>query len=224
VLGQWERARAQLKALAELDATALALAHVYDMTIRCEELRREVFAGAKTPMLMGEPPAWTALLVQALAVAAQGRHAEAAALRAEALDKATPVPGTIDGHAFEWIADADSRLGPVCEAMVEGRYYWIPFERIRSVTIEAPTDLRDLIWLPATIGFVNGGETAGLLPGRYPGSESHADGLIRLARRTEWIQVAPDTFHGQGQRMLATDTDEYALLSVRRIELAGAGA
>ena len=32
-------------------------------------------------------------------------------------------------------------------------------------------------------------------------------------------QVAPETFHGRGQRVLATDADEYALLSVRRIEL-----
>ena len=165
-----------------------------------------------------------AMLFQALSVAAQGRAAEATALRSEALEKANAVPGTIDGQAFEWIADGDSRLGPVCEAIVDGRYYWVPFERLRSVTLEAPADLRDVLWMPAKLGLANGGEATALIPARYPGSEADGDGLIRLSRKTEWDEVAPDTFHGRGQRMFATAEGEHALLSVRRIELGGAEA
>lgn len=224
VLGDWERARAQLKVLAELDAGCLALVHVYGAAITCELLRREVFAGARTPLVLGEPLPWVALLLQALAVEAQGRGTEAEALRAEALEKATAVPGSIDGQAFDWIADADSRLGPVCEAVVDGRYYWVPFERIRSFALEAPSDLRDVVWVSAHLGLSNGGEAAALLPARYPGSESDSDGLIRLGRKTEWDEVARETFRGRGQRVLATDANEYALLSVRRIELRGAEA
>jgi type VI secretion system protein ImpE len=48
--------------------------------------------------------------------------------------------------------------------------------------------------------------------------------MIRLGRKTEWDEVAPDTFHGRGQRMFATAGGEYALLSVRHIELGGAEA
>jgi len=224
VLGDWARARAQLKVLGELNAGSLALVHVYGAAIACELLRGEVFAGARTPLILGEPLPWVALLFQALSVAAQGRGAEAAALRSEALEKARPVPGNIDGQAFDWIADADSRLGPVCEAIVEGRYYWVPFERIRSVALEAPADLRDVLWMPAKLGLANGGEATALIPARYPGSEADADGLIRLGRKTEWDEVAPETFHGRGQRMFATAAGEYALLSVRRIELGGAEA
>ena len=224
VLGDWERACAQLKVLGELNAGSLALVHVYGAAIACELLRGEVFAGARTPLILGEPLPWVALLFQALSVAAQGRGAEAAALRSEALEKARPVPGTIDWQAFDWIADADSRLGPVCEAIVEGRYYWVPFERIRSVALEAPADLRDVVWMPAKLGLANGGEATALIPARYPGSEADADGLIRLGRKTEWDEVAPETFHGRGQRMFATAADEHALLSVRRIELGGAEA
>jgi type VI secretion system protein ImpE len=57
---------------------------------------------------------------------------------------------------------------------------------------------------------------------RYPGSEADQDGAIRLSRKTEWHEVAPQTFHGRGQRMFATDADEYPLLNVRTIELVGA--
>jgi type VI secretion system protein ImpE len=75
--------------------------------------------------------------------------------------------------------------------------------------------------MPAHLGLVNGGDAAALLPARYPGSESDPSGLIRLARKTDWHEVAPDTFHGRGQRMLTTDSNEYSLLNIRLIELAG---
>jgi type VI secretion system protein ImpE len=221
VLGEWERARDQLTALGELDAGSFPLVHLYGAAINCELLRREVFAGSRTPVMLGEPLPWVALLLQALAAEAQGRAPEAKALRGEALEQARAVSGTIDGDAFEWIADADSRLGPVCEAVIDGRYYWVPFERIRSLVVEPPSDLRDVLWMPAHLGLVNGGEAAALLPARYPGTESDPSGLIRLGRKTEWHEVAPDTFHGRGQRMLTTDSNEYGFLNVRLIELAG---
>jgi type VI secretion system protein ImpE len=222
VLGDWDRARNQLKVLSEVDAGSLGLVHVYGTAIACELLRHEVFAGTRTPLVMGEPLPWVALLVQALAAGARGAAPDAQALRAEAVEQARAVPGTIDGQPFEWIADADARLGPVCEAVIDGRYYWVPFERIRSLSLEAPADLRDVVWMPAQLVFANGGEAAALLPVRYPGSESDPDGQIRLSRKTEWDEVAPETFHGRGQRMLTTDASEYSLLNVRRIELAGA--
>jgi len=206
VLGEWERARNQLKVLGELEAGSLPLVHVYGTAITCELLRRDVFAGARTPLLLGEPLPWVALLIQALSESAHGRTAEAGALRAEALEKATAVAGEIDGHDFD------------C------RYYWVPFERIRSIRLEAPSDLRDVVWMPAKLGLANGGEASALIPARYPGSEADGDSMIRLGRKTEWDEVAPDTFHGRGQRMFATAGGEYALLSVRHIELGGAEA
>jgi type VI secretion system protein ImpE len=101
---------------------------------------------------------------------------------------------------------------------VVGRYLWVPFHRIRRLDIEPATDLRDLVWVPAHFEWVNGGEAVGLVPTRYPGTESAESDALRLARRTEWDEVAPDTFHGIGQRMLATDGGEVALLDVARID------
>jgi type VI secretion system protein ImpE len=224
VLGEWDRARAQLKVLSELDAGALALVHVYGSAITCEVLRREVFAGARTPLVLGEPLSWVALLLEALAVAAKGQERAATTLRKKAFDEAAAVPGSIDGEAFAWIADADSRLGPLCEAVVEGRYYWIPFERIKTLTVDEPADLRDRVWMPVHVLLTNGGEVAALVPTRYPGSESDKDDLIKLARKTTWDEIAPDTVHGRGQRMFTTDVGEHALMTVRRIELGVAEA
>ena len=219
VQGEWERARDQLGVIAELAPAALPLAHVYGAAVTCELLRRDVFAGTRTPLVMGEPLPWLALLLQALAAEAQGRIADAGTVRAQALEDAVAVPGAIDGKAFDWIADADSRIGPVCEAIIDGRYYWVPFERIASVALEPPSDLRDVVWTRAQLRLSNAGEIAVLLPARYPGSESDDDGAIRLGRKTAWDEVSPGVFHGRGQRMLTTEDGEFSLLDVRRIEL-----
>jgi len=163
-----------------------------------------------------------ALLTEALRVGAEGKHEQAKSLRAEALEAAPTTAGTIDGQDFEWIADGDSRLGPVLECIVNGRYYWIPMQRIAEVRIEAPTDLRDLVWLPGRFSWSNGGESVGLIPTRYPGSEQSPDDAVRMARRTEWLEAHPEVFHGLGQRMLATDAGEYPILDVRALALRSA--
>jgi type VI secretion system protein ImpE len=224
VLGQWERAGNQLKLAGELDAKALPMVQTYRTALDCEVFRASVFAGTKTPLVFGAPADWMARLLEALRLDALGNHAQAEALRLQALEQVPSFGGEIDGDAFAWIADADSRIGPVCEAIVNGKYYWIPFGRLQTIAIEPPEDLRDFVWMPARLTFANGGESVALIPTRYPGSERHADGAVRLARRTEWTQAAENTYAGSGQRMLATDQAEYALMDVRRIQIEGASA
>lgn len=219
VQGDWERAATQLKLAAELDAGALAMAQMYRDAILCERLRAEVFAGKRSPVIFGEPEQWLALLIEALLVTGTERAGEAQSLRARAFEVAPTSPGTIDGQAFDWIADADMRLGPVLEAVVNGRYYWVPFARLSRIDFEAPADLRDVVWMPAHLQFSNGGEAVGVVPTRYPGSEAAADPALRLARRTEWVEGPPEVFTGLGQRVLTTSTGDVALMDVRSILL-----
>lgn len=219
VVGQWDRAKTQLDVAASLDPAAIAMAQMYGDALHCEALRAQVFAGKKTPMLFGEPEPWLAFLIEALLREGRGEAADARKLRDRAFDEAPASSGKLDGKPFAWIADADMRLGPVLEAIVNGRYYWVPFVRLARVTIEAPADLRDIVWTPAHLFFQNGGEAVALIPSRYPGSEASADGGLALARRTEWTEPAPEFFVGLGQRILATDGGETPLLDVREIVL-----
>jgi type VI secretion system protein ImpE len=217
VLGQWERALNQLQVCADLDAGALAMRETYRDAIRCEMLRVEVFAGRKSPMLFGEPQPWLALMIESLLRSGAGESSAAADLRVQAFEQAPETSGEIDGQAFDWIADADSRLGPVLEGVVNGRYCWVPFARLSQLTIEAPSDLRDFVWLPANLQFANGGEALALIPTRYPGSETAADGMVALARKTVWEEMEPGSYRGFGQRVLTTDRGEFPLLEVRSI-------
>ena len=124
------------------------------------------------------------MLVESLLQAGQSNDAMAEDLRQRAFEQAPASAGHCDGQLFEWLADADMRLGPVLEAYINGRYAWIPFARFGRIRIEVPEDLRDVVWLPAHLDFINGGETLALIPTRYEGSHLAEDGNIQLARKT----------------------------------------
>jgi len=178
-----------------------------------------VFAGEKDPLIFGEPQEWVALLIEALKVQAAGRHDDAAALRAKAFEAAPAVSGTLNGEAFEWIADADMRLGPLLEAVVNGRYFWLPFNMIRSIMAEPPVDLRDCVWTPVNITLRNGGDIVALLPTRYAGTAEKGSNAEKLARETNWTDIGAETFVGMGQRLLATDTGDTALMDLRLLQI-----
>ena len=219
VMGQWDRALTQLRVATDLDPKNLLMTQACEMALQCEAFREQVFSGERTPLVMGEPQEWVSMLVQANFLAAKGQYKASRELTGHALVMAPATAGAIDGKPFEWIADADSRLGPVLEAIIDGKYYWVPFLRIREIAIEAPVDLRDVVWLPASFTWDNSGTSAGFIPSRYPGSQASADDAIRMARKTDWIELGEGICQGIGQRLLITEDAEYALLDVRRITI-----
>jgi type VI secretion system protein ImpE len=220
VLGQWERAHTQLNVAADLDPSTGPMRETVGYAIRSELVRAKVFAGQRTPMVIGEPLPWLAQLLESLQQQGEGQATLASSLARQAYEAAPPTAGSIDGKPFEWIADADSRIGPALEACVNGQYYWIPFQRIASIEFDPPADLRDFVWAPAQLTFHEGGGTVALVPVRYPGSVASEDPLIQLARKTEWLDAGDDRWFGLGQRVLATDAGDFPLLEVHRIEFA----
>jgi type VI secretion system protein ImpE len=144
--GEWEKARTQVQALAQLSPEAQMLAAAYGQAIEAEGVRKSVFAGgAKAEVLIGAD-GWASGVSDAIELLAQGKSEEGLAARDAALDVAPDCPGSFNGTSFEWIADADSRFGPSFEAIIAGRYGIIPFDTVQKITSDGPVDLRDLIW------------------------------------------------------------------------------
>ena len=220
VQGNWERAIAQLKLCAKLDPSALPMAQTYREAIICEVFREKVFKGEKDALIFGEPQDWLALLAQALRALAKGDTAHAAQLREEAFEKAPAASGEIDGQDFEWIADADMRLGPVLEIVINGKYFWMPFNVLSSLRIEAPEDLRDTVWTAVNLTLNNGGELVGLVPTRYAGTVATGEDAMLLSRTTQWNDLGEGLFAGLGQRLLVTDAAEIPLMDARNIQFA----
>jgi len=217
VNGQWQRAQTQLEMAGQLDSEADAMVQTYRDVINCELHREAVFEGKSKPLIFGEPEEWVALLVEAQQAFARQEMDVFSTLNAQAFEEAETRSGKINDETFEWLADADQRFGPVFEFIFNGQYYWVPMSRVLKLHTEKPTDLRDLIWLPAEVTWTNGGKLMVMIPARYP-RISDISGLGLLARRTDWVSHDGDIVEGTGQRLFTTDRQDYPLLQVRSIE------
>lgn len=224
VRGEWDRALTQLKVCGEMDPSTLSMVQSYREAIACELVREQVFAGQKAPLVFGEPAEWVALLIQSMQAMAQGRPEAAAELRGKAFADAPAVAGKADGVAFDWIADADMRLGPILELIVNGKYYWAPFAALQALKFEPPSDLRDRVWTPVEITTANGGQLVGFVPTRYPGAAATGRPGVMLAAETEWADAGGETFVGQGQRLLTTPDADLPLMDLRLVTLDTEGA
>ena len=68
-----------------------------------------------------------------------------------AVGRAGAVSGTLNGKPFEELSDGDPRIGPRLEVYAAGQYLWIPFAHIKSIEMQPPRRLRDLLWAPALV-------------------------------------------------------------------------
>ena len=216
VVGDWERARTQLDTLVKLDSDYTLLARVYGRLIEAEATRARVFAGSEQPVAFGEPPTWLAMMARALQLGATAGADQARELREQARNEAAARRGKIGDDTFAWLMDADPRLGPALEVVVDGQYRWLPLELLRELRAEAPRTMRDVVWQRATLLLVNEIELGVFVPVRYPGSEAEEDDAVRLAKETRWVERDGEQW-GLGQRMLATDAGDYPFLDIRRL-------
>src|SRR5207253_5154261 len=96
--------------------------------------------------------------------------------------------GSWNGKPFEWISDADPRIGSRLEVFAGGQYLWVPFMHIASIEAQPPKRLRDLIWIPALLrtgpGFRDRELGEVLLPALAPFSFRQADDALKLGRAT----------------------------------------
>ncbi|WP_169727565.1 type VI secretion system accessory protein TagJ [Granulosicoccus antarcticus] len=217
VMGNWDLALNQLETAAGMNKGAFLMAQTYRKLLQCEVFRDEVFIGERAPLIFGEPDSWLATLIQSLQLAENGNGSLANERDMKAMEQAAPRSGTIDGQSFSWISDADMRLGPIFEIILDCKYCWVPFDNIAEISFSEPQCLRDLVWLPIQVRWVNKSSSAGFMPTRYPGLATVSDPQSALARKTDWTDIGERFYIGSGQRMFATENDEYPLLQAHKI-------
>src|ERR1700760_3086465 len=95
VQGEWMKAGTQLDVLLELDPSSRPMVETYREALRCEALRRDVFDGKRSPLVLGAPQDWLAGMLEALRLDGEGHAAAANDLRARSLESAPAIPGTL---------------------------------------------------------------------------------------------------------------------------------
>ena len=218
VLGRWDKAANDLAAITALDPAWTVPGHVYQRCMNAEGVRADVFAGRTKPLVMGEPEEWLAWNVQALTLEAAGKASEAWELRRRSFEAAPELACKVDGVPCQWVSDVDRRLGPVLEAFLDGKYYWIPFGQLQRIELTPPEFLVETVWLPAKLTVSGGAELSAQLPARYPGTESQPEGDLCLGRRTDWVELPGGGGKPFGQKRLESADADFGLLGCRLVE------
>jgi type VI secretion system protein ImpE len=195
--GEYDRAEKQLDVLAQRGNEAELGALLYRAALHAERTRDELFRKNEYPR------------------AAIGGTEPSA------------VSGTLNGAPFESLEDGDPRIGARLEVYAAGQYMWIPLEHIKSVEVQPPKRLRDLIWAPALVrtgpSFKDRELGEVLIPVLAAESSRHADDAVRLGRLTEWCETPDGEVVPVGQKMLLVDGEDFPILELRRLEIAAAG-
>ena len=221
--GEWERAEAQLEALMTAGQQEHPIWKQFEMLLRLEARRREVYANGEVPTIVGEPEDWMAAFGKAFGMHQSGDIAGAQELRDQALEDAPATPCVIGDREVPWIMDGDARLGPMLEAILptEGDYVWIPFSVLGSFRIEKPSQINHFVWVPAHFVWSDGKMLHGFVPVRYIGSEAAGDPALALSQRTDWQERGENIFEGRGQKVLMSAEDDFSILDIREARFGG---
>jgi type VI secretion system protein ImpE len=217
--GDWARAKDQLSLAAQLDSEFRSSAMIYGRLLAAEGMRQDILLGKRTPLFLGEPCAWVARILEANKLLSDGQQEASSELRANAFEEMPAVAGRINGQDFSWICDQDTRIGAQLECFFHGKYYWLPFDQIQTLSMEsAPKSHTDVLYPQARLTLRNQGSLDVLLFARYALSSASCKDALLLNRLTEWEDPDDLTVLGSGQRTFCTDQGEYPVLEVRALE------
>lgn len=218
--GYWEKAMVQLETWSLIDDhNDDKQLELYKNLVFSEILREEILKGKREPMtLQQELPEWMKSIWEANKLLIENKLDKSEALRLQAFENAPAVGGSGETIGdFAWMADNDSRLGPICEFIVAGGYRWVPFADIETINIVKPRDLLDLIWIHAQVKVKND-IFYGYIPARYPVRDTDSD-KIKLGFETQWDQISEYFLTGKGGKMVITDMGEYPLSELNKVSM-----
>lgn len=215
--GDYERAARQLDVIGRQSATAEIGVQVYRHILAAEEARYRLFTHGLRPNFLFDPPPYLHQHLEAVNRLRENRPAEARVLLEQAEQARPRVAGQLAGQSFDDFRDVDDVLAPFLEVVVHDHYIWLPFEQIKQLTISPPKQLRDLLWIPATIEAHPGPLGQVFLPVLYPGTAGHDNDQIKLGRATDWLALGEGLARGAGQHLFLLDDSDRALLEIREI-------
>jgi len=216
--GNLERADAVLEATAAIDPGATLVVAEFRQLLRAAIIRRQVIRDGRVPEFLGEPTKTQRHLLEALTAVREG-DADAAVAAADAAESARPeVGGKTPDAEFADYRDADDLWGGTFEVLTtNGKYFWVPMERIESLAFHAPKRPRDLFWRRCTMVVRDGPDGDVYVPALYDHAEE-ADDSLRLGRRTDWTDTAP--VRGAGQRTFLVGEEGVAIQQLTTMEFA----
>lgn len=216
--GELEKADNQLDTIGHQDPQAALGVSLFRQLVRAETARRDFYADGRLPEFLEPPPPALKLHLEASIRLREGKAAEAMPLLHQAEDQRPKAKGTCNGKAFADLRDLDDLTAPFFEVLTSnGKYYWIPFEKVEHVEFRPPTRPRDLLWTRAHMSVRGGPDGEVYLPTLYAGSHADADGRVQFGRATDWKGGQGTPVRGIGQRTFLVGEESVAILELKEI-------
>jgi type VI secretion system protein ImpE len=220
--GDLERADLQLDVMGHQDPQAAMGIGLFRHLVRAEQARRQVYSQGRLPEFLEQPSPLLRIHLEASIHLREGRPAEAVKMLGQAEEQRPRLSGTCDGRPFTDLRDLDDLTAPLFEVLTSnGKYYWIPMERVESIEFRPPARPRDLLWQRVHLVVRGGPDGEVYLPALYAGSHADADDRIRLGRFTDWKGGQGEPVRGLGQRTFLVGDDSRPTLEIKEITITG---
>lgn len=216
--GDFERADKQADALM-VDPKYLMVVATYRQTIRAEFARQQLLIEGRLPEFLEPPSQEFKLRLQAIVALRERSYEQARELLAEAEGLRPHVTGEANGKAFDDFRDLDDLTSGLVEVLTStGKYYWVPFNRIESMSFLAAQQPKDLIWRTVRMVVDNGPDGEVFIPSLYLGTPAlKDDNQLRLGRATTWQEEVPGLVLGKGLRTFLAGEEDVTVSSLTEI-------
>lgn len=210
--GQFTDAWESLREIQSLDPNWPASRRWYRQLIRAAVRR----ARGRAPEFLDHRPAHVRHRLRAIR-AIRESDPQKALVRIDRADRCTPhLVGHIDGREFDGIRDAGDFTASVLEVLVGSRYFWLPFEQVRRIVLQAPTQILDSAYRPARLTLTDGTEFDAVVPIVYADS---VEDVHRLGLETDLINPRGGPVKGLGAKLLLAGEEELPLGELRQLDL-----
>lgn len=216
--GDLERADKQLETIGQQDPKAQVGVSMMRQLVRAETARQQFFSDGRVPEFLSDPSDALKLHLEASICAREGALADAAAKLVEAEEKRPKVSGTCDGQKFDDFRDLDDLCASYFEVLTSnGKYYWIPIERVKEMEFRPPERPKDLLWRRVNMNVIDGPEGEVFIPVVYAATREHGDEQLKLARGTDWLQNDGEPVRGLGQRTFLVGEEDKPIMQIKEV-------
>jgi type VI secretion system protein ImpE len=218
--GDLERADKQLDAVGKTDPDAMIVISMFRHLLRAETARREFYDQGHVPEFVDKPSEEMQLRLEASIRVRENDLQGAAELLGKAEEMRPAVACQCDGKAVDDFRDLDDLSSSFFEVLTSnGKYYWIPINRVETVEFRVPQRPRELLWRPAHMVVRGGPDGEVFLPTLYAGSHAKSDDRLRLGRFTDWEGEQGEPVRGVGQRMYLCGDQDRSMLELKQISI-----
>ncbi len=224
--GNLERADTILDAASQADPSAAIVVAEFRQLLRADLARRQFARDGARPRVSRRADRAVARRLGGAGGAARRRCRTKPRARAAEAEALRPrVPGSLKREggevAFDDFRDVDDLCAGFFEVLTtNGKYFWVPTERVASIQFHPPLRPRDLVWRRATISVNRGPDGEVYIPAIYDSADPDLPDNYRLGHGTDWTDDQAGPVRGIGQRVFLAGDDAYPIMEIAELSFA----